>query len=65
MVTKVSDGIMISVPEGTSRASTSRLVKTTSRSCMFNQPFKAIFATDVSDKHGRKDNVALVRVVRG
>src|SRR5690554_6153725 len=37
MVTKVSDGIMISVPEGTSRASTSRLVRTTSRSCMLNK----------------------------
>src|SRR5690554_6346497 len=37
MVTKVSDGIMISVPEGTSRASTSRFVSTTSRSCMLSK----------------------------
>src|SRR5690554_216217 len=39
MVTKVSDGIMISVPAGTRRASTSRLVRTTSRSCMFDQSY--------------------------
>src|SRR6056297_1061906 len=47
MVTKVSDGIMISVPEGTRRASTSRLVRTTSRSCM---PVRAsLFQSLVSD----------------